>query len=180
MENHKDSRTRREEVRIVDRRFFTPDGEARDPGAARDEQDAAPDERRTASTNPDIHSELHAGRGDGSAAVPQPGGILHGAGRTPETARTSQDDPAAAAHFKNLILNLATSAAANLGEIPNPYSQQTEVDLEGARQLIDLLQALKVKTRGNLNQEELSLLDNLLYDLQVKFVSLQSTTPKKP
>ena len=104
---------------------------------------------------------------------------LHGAGDAPKAPATDPD-PVASAHFKNLILNLATSAAASLGEIPHPDFQQTEVDLEGARQLIDLLQALKVKTRANLNQEEAALLDSLLYDLQMKFVSLQSKTPKRP
>ena len=75
-------------------------------------------------------------------------------------------------------MNLATTAAANLGEMPNPFTQQTEIDLEGARQVIDLLLALQTKTRGNLTVEEERLLDSLLYDLQMKFVALQTRVSK--
>ena len=84
----------------------------------------------------------------------------------------------ASAQFVNLVRNLATTAAASLGEIPNPFTGQTEVDLEGARQVIELLQALQAKTRGNLTPEESRLLDSLLYDLRVAAVNLQTKAKK--
>jgi len=180
MDNQKDSRNQREEIRVVDRRFFTPEGEARDPNAARDEGETAAEDRATPTTASPGPTSSPAAGGRASSGARGPDMRPHGTGGGSDTAPGAASDPVAAAHFKNLVLNLATSAAANLGEIPQPYSQQTEVDLEGARQLIDLLQALKVKTQGNLNQEEAALLDSLLYDLQVKFVSLQSKPPKRP
>ena len=179
MDNQKDSRDQREEIRVVDRRFFTPEGEARNPDAASIDSETPAVTRSVTAAVPPGPIEFPVAPGRGSAAAPGRDPGPPGAGGTPGTASTVSD-PVAAAHFKNLILNLATSAAANLGEIPQPYSQLTEVDLEGARQLIDLLHALKIKTQGNLNQEEASLLDSLLYDLQVKFVSLQSKPPKRP
>jgi hypothetical protein len=96
----------------------------------------------------------------------------------PAATRPAGEEPAPSPHFKNLVLNLATTAAAGLGEIPSPFTGQTEVDLESARQVIDLLRALQAKTRGNLTPEEAELVDSLLYDLQVKYVRLQSRGSK--
>ncbi|HXH28006.1 MAG TPA: DUF1844 domain-containing protein [Candidatus Polarisedimenticolia bacterium] len=146
MDNARDARDKRQEIRVVDRRAFTAQGEARSPDAPAEEP-APP------------------------VTPPRPA-------PTASNATGARDQQAASTHFKNLILNLATSAAAGLGEIPNPYTQQTEVDLEGARQMIDLLLALQVKTRGNLAPEESSLLESLLFDLQTKFVSLRTQAPK--
>jgi hypothetical protein len=147
--------SRPQDIRVIDRRMFTPDGAPRHPDAPREEAAPAPVAHG--------HSE-------------RPGRALPDSGAT---APTSQEEQVAGAHFKNLVLNLATTAAANLGEIPNPFSRETEVDMEGARQIIDLLQALRLKTLGNLAPDENELLDSLLYDLRAKFVSLQKKSSKK-
>lgn len=152
---------RPQEIRVIDRRMFTPEGAPRTP-------DAPPEDATHAVPPPRPGSG--AGRAPSRRGEPVAGG----------GAATSREDQVAGAHFKNLVLNLATTAAANLGEIPNPFSRQTEVDLEGARQVIDLLQALGHKTRGNLSPEEQELLDSLLFDLKSKFVALQSKASKAP
>ncbi len=146
--------SKNEELRVVDRRMFTPDGQLRHPDQPREEAAPAP----------------AAPPGEPVAAPIRPEPV--------RGAAPTREEQVAAAHFKNLVLNLATTAAANLGEIPNPFSRQTEVDLEGARQVIDLLSALQIKTRGNLTVEERELMDSLLYDLRAKFVSLQSKAAK--
>ncbi|OLD65374.1 MAG: hypothetical protein AUI52_07445 [Acidobacteria bacterium 13_1_40CM_2_68_10] len=103
------------------------------------------------------------------------------AGETPRVASAppSREQQAASAQFVNLVRNLAATAAANLGEMPNPFTGQVEVDLDGARQVIDLLQALQVKTRGNLTTDESRLLESLLYDLKVAVVNHQKQKPSK-
>jgi len=143
-----------EELRVIDRRMFTPDGKPRDPDQPREESHPAHVSPASGPVGPSARPE------------PVPG------------AAPTREEQVAAAHFKNLVLNLATTAAANLGEIPNPFSRQTEVDMEGARQVIDLLSALHIKTRGNLSAEEKELMDSLLYDLRAKFVSVQSKAAK--
>jgi hypothetical protein len=102
------------------------------------------------------------------------------AGAMPPPEALPGEERLAGSHFKNLILNLATTAAASLGEIPNPFTQATETDLEGARQVIELMLSLRVKTRGNLTSEESTLLDSLISDLQMKYVSLQTGSPRTP
>ncbi|OLE65338.1 MAG: hypothetical protein AUG03_05295 [Acidobacteria bacterium 13_1_20CM_2_68_14] len=103
------------------------------------------------------------------------------AGETPRVASAppSREQQAASAQFVNLVRNLAATAAANLGEMPNPFTGQVEVDLDGARQVIDLLQALQVKTRGNLTTDESRLLESLLYDLKIAVVNHQKQKPSK-
>ena len=147
----------RDEIRVVDRRMFTPDGQRRTP-------DAPPDE--SPALNP----------------APAPAGPVRsapaGAPRV-ASAMPSREDQAASAQFVNLVRNLAATAAANLGEMPNPFTGQVELDLDGARQVIDLLQALQIKTRGNLTADESRLLESLLYDLKIAIVNQQKQKTSK-
>jgi len=84
------------------------------------------------------------------------------------------------AHFQNLVVNLARQAAANLGASRHPLSGQIEIDLEGAQQMIDLLQALRAKTIGNLTADEQDLLEGLIGDLQMQYVAVRSKGGKRP
>lgn len=71
--------------------------------------------------------------------------------------------------FLNLVQSLGYQALMNLGEIPNPMTQQTELNPEGAKEAIDLLIALRDKTQGNLSDDEKRMLETLLTQLQIKF-----------
>jgi hypothetical protein len=74
--------------------------------------------------------------------------------------------------FPAFLLSLNTSALIHMGLIPVPGSEQVEKSLPLAKQTIDLLDLIKEKTKGNLAQEEQDLLDNLLFDLKMKYVEL--------
>jgi len=74
--------------------------------------------------------------------------------------------------FASFVISLNTSALIHLGLLPDPASGQIQPNPELARQTIDLLGVLKEKTANNLAQEEQDLLDNLLYDLRLKFVEI--------
>ena len=71
--------------------------------------------------------------------------------------------------FLSLVQSLGYQVLMNLGEIPNPMTQQTELNPEGAKEAIDLLIALRDKTRGNLSDEEKKMLETLITQLQIKF-----------
>ncbi len=77
------------------------------------------------------------------------------------------------ASFSMLVMSVASSAAMALGLTPNPQTGKTETDKEMARFNIDLLLILKDKTKNNLSSEETELLDQLLKDLQLKFVQFK-------
>lgn len=72
--------------------------------------------------------------------------------------------------FSLFISTLGMQALMHFGEITNPLTKKKEEDLDQAKQTIDILQMLKVKTKGNLTEDESKVLDNLLYELQMKYV----------
>lgn len=72
--------------------------------------------------------------------------------------------------FSTFVIGLSAQALAHLGEIPDPVHQAVRVDLEAARQVIDILGLLRDKTKGNLDSAEGPLLESVLYDLRMKYV----------
>ena len=74
--------------------------------------------------------------------------------------------------FIEFVMMQAQNAALFLGQIPNPQTGQGEVNLEVAKMFIDQLAMIQEKTRGNLSQEEASVLKNTLANLQMAFVEV--------
>jgi hypothetical protein len=72
--------------------------------------------------------------------------------------------------FSTFLLSLSTSVLVNLGELPDPLTNSRELNLPLAHQTINLIEMLKEKTRGNLTDPEERLLDDLLYDLRMKYI----------
>jgi len=80
-------------------------------------------------------------------------------------------DPEPQLSFTAFVLSLASSAAIHFGDLPDPASGQTaEQNLEGAAQMIEILSLLEVKTRGNLTNDEREVLEQVLYELRMRFV----------
>jgi hypothetical protein len=73
--------------------------------------------------------------------------------------------------FSTFILSLSTSALVHLGELPDPITNKKEVKLQLAKQTISVIEMLKAKTKGNLTPEEENLLDNVLCDVRLKYLS---------
>jgi hypothetical protein len=73
--------------------------------------------------------------------------------------------------FTTFVVSLASSAAIHFGDLPDPDTgERAEVNLEGAAQMIDILALLEEKTRGNLTLEERQVLEQVLYELRLRFV----------
>jgi hypothetical protein len=68
------------------------------------------------------------------------------------------------------IFSLSSSALVHLGEIPEPETNQSRIDLPIAKQIIDTLGMLQEKTKGNLEQDEERLLKSVLYDLRMRYI----------
>lgn len=76
--------------------------------------------------------------------------------------------------FSDFILSLATTAAVHFGDIADPSTgEKGEPNLLAASQMIELIALLQVKTRGNLIEPEERLIDDLLYELRLRFVQAQ-------
>ena len=73
-------------------------------------------------------------------------------------------------NFSTFVISLSTQVLMHLGEVPSPLSGKVESDVPAAKQMIDLLAMLREKTRGNLNANEDRLMQDILFDLRMKYV----------
>lgn len=74
--------------------------------------------------------------------------------------------------FATFVLSLSHSALVHLGDAPNPINGAPDQNLPMARQTIDLLGLLEEKTSGNLTGEEERVLQQVLYDLRLRYVEV--------
>jgi hypothetical protein len=73
--------------------------------------------------------------------------------------------------FTSFVLSLASTAAIHFGDLPDPVSGEPgDVNLAGAVQMIEILSLLERKTKGNLTAEERQMLEQVLYELRLRFV----------
>lgn len=72
--------------------------------------------------------------------------------------------------FSAFILSLNASSLIHLGEIPDPESRLRSVNVPAAKHTIEILEIIKDKTAGNLDEDEDKLLDDILYNLRLKFL----------
>ena len=86
--------------------------------------------------------------------------------------QTSTQSGALAQRFIEFVMMQAQNAALFLGQIPNPQTGEGEVNLDLARMFIDQLAMIQEKTRGNLSNEETTVLKNTLANLQMAFVEV--------
>jgi hypothetical protein len=76
--------------------------------------------------------------------------------------------------FANFIISLATTAAVHFGDITDPSTgERGAPNLAAAGQMIEIIAMLQEKTRGNLSEPEAKLVDDLLYELRLRFVQAQ-------
>jgi len=81
------------------------------------------------------------------------------------------------ATFSGFVISLTTTAAVHFGDYPDPATGETRPpNLEGAAQMIEILAMLELKTRGNLTAQERTLLEQVLYDLRMRFVAARQET----
>ena len=72
--------------------------------------------------------------------------------------------------FMQFVMGLSHSGMMQLGKVMNPMTQKIEKDLIGVQATIDLLVALREKTKGNLSKVEEDLLTNSISTLQLNYV----------
>jgi hypothetical protein len=99
---------------------------------------------------------------------------------------TDHVDPSAAADaqrqptvtFPAFVLSLVHTAAVHFGDVADPATgTPSPVNLAGAHQIIEILALLEQKTRGNLSPEERQMMEQVLYELRLRFVEVAGATP---
>jgi hypothetical protein len=165
--------------KVVDRRPFNPDGTPRELSAEEKEAQEAAKAKAAAEPRPEA---LPASE---PATPPRPEPQSAHVASEPHaaheqagpTGRDPLDDPAS---FISLIMSLASNAAASLGMMPHPVTGETGVDLKTAKHWIDVLGMLEKKTAGNLDPQEDQMLEGLLADLRMQYVSFSGAPPPPP
>jgi len=73
-------------------------------------------------------------------------------------------------NFSTFVISLSTQALMHLGEIADPMTGKVASDIPVAKQMIDIIGVLRDKTRGNLDPGEQQLMEDVLYDLRMRYV----------
>jgi hypothetical protein len=92
--------------------------------------------------------------------------------------QTSTQSGELSQRFVEFVMMHAQNAALFLGQIPNPKTGVGEVNLELAKMFIDQLEMIQEKTRGNLSNEESTVLRNTLSNLHMAYVDVAQKAPK--
>lgn len=74
--------------------------------------------------------------------------------------------------FSTFVTSLSVSALFHMGVMPDPETNRPSVNIPMARQTIDLVALLREKTLGNLREDEQRHLDNVFYDLKMRFIRI--------
>ena len=173
--------------KITDRRLFNADGTPRDIERTAEEpaaetapataatpaetetptaQTAAPPSE-TARREPSQTPPVETPRESRTASTPAAAAGASGAAED-----TTAGDPTA---FANLVMFIASPAAAAMGMTEHPGLAPGELDLPLAKHCIDLLGTIQQKTRGNLGMQEQQILEGLLTELRMQYISLTPT-----
>jgi hypothetical protein len=155
-----------ETFKVVDRRLFTETGELRKDVA--EQQDR---EHEAAATLNAVQAARNAKLSVSPDASPAGRPKIEALGAMPDTA-SAKETPMRSSAFENLIRSLGQNAAMLLGGYADPRTGQPMLDLEGAREMIDMLDALREKTRGNLVPEEETLVVDVLGNLKLAFMEM--------
>jgi hypothetical protein len=154
--------------KVADRRKFNADGSVRE-GVVLDE----PKPPKPADPLP----ELEPKEPDSSAIEPIAGDFdAHSDPDLEEEDVPGADDPAS---FVNFLSTIATNAAAALGAVPHPATGKRSLDLDSGKYWLDVLGMLRDKTKTNLHPQEARLLDGLLADLRMQYVTVVRATEEK-
>jgi hypothetical protein len=172
-------------LKVVDRRPFNPDGTPRELSSEEQEASdrAANDFSKAVAAENAPRPAPAQPAAAGPAPTPrqaEPKAAPSASQPEPETAHPGHDPLDDPASFLSLIMSLASNAAASLGMMPHPVTGESGVDLKTAKHWIDVLGMLEQKTHGNLDPQEDQVLESLLADLRMQYVSLTSSPTPPP
>lgn len=94
------------------------------------------------------------------------------AAATATTSSAAADPAMPPASFEMLVTTLATEALVAMGQMPHPLTGKAELHHNQAQYLIDTLDVLKQKSKGNLTTEEQDLIDSVLHQLRMLFIAV--------
>ena len=155
--------------KVTDRRLFNADGSPRD---------LPPEERPQPKPEPVTTNAAAAAAGAQTEAATAPPPVEPAPEAEEEFTEEELADARDPAGFLSFIMSIASNAASALGMMEHPVTHQREVDVELGKHWIDVLGMLEKKTAGNLTSKERQMLEGLLADLRMQYVSLINAAPR--
>jgi len=152
--------------KVTDRRLFNADGSPRD---------LPPEEKPEpqVSVAAEAAAAAAAAKPAQSQAIPEPAATSEAAAEPDEELTEAELEEARdPASFVAFIMSIASNAASALGMMEHPVTHQREVDVELGKHWIDVLGMLQKKTANNVTPQEKRMLEGLLADLRMQYVSL--------
>ena len=182
-----------ETFKVIDRRLFGEDGELRKDVVEQERRDEEAAEKKAAGQLQQKAKAAASAAGTGKSTTSQwaaekahdAHGLIAPESSQEMAGRDEFSDEAGGANtptsrsFQMLVDFLTRNAAAMLGGMADPRTGQAFVDLEGAREVIDMLDALREKTRGNLSKEEDDLLIEVLGSLKLTFMEISKAAAEQ-
>jgi hypothetical protein len=160
--------------KVTDRRLFNADGSPRELSPEETVEikaEAKPETNEPPQPSSAPTETQAASPTDSAGAAEQPQAEMQDEIEIP-----GADDPAS---FANFLMSIASNAASSLGMMEHPVTRKREVDLELGKHWIDVLGMLQDKTRNNLSPQEQQIMEGLLADLRMQYVSLANATTQK-
>jgi hypothetical protein len=161
--------------RVTDKRKFNADGSLREGVELDPPKAEKPAEPEAAAAPPAVEAP--------AAELPETGRLAEfdDPGEEMGAAEDEEEIPGAEdpASFVNFLSTLATNAAAALGAMPHPATGKRSLDLDTGKYWLDIMAMLREKTKGNLHPQEGRLLDGILGDLRMQYVTLVRATEEK-
>jgi hypothetical protein len=153
-EQKRDAEQQESSFKVIDKRPFTSEGELRPDVVAEQEREMS--------------------REAAKEVVKEQAGAAATAERlvTEKAEKPDAVTPKSSAAFENLVRMIGSNAAMVLGAYADPRTGQPVIDPDAARELIDMLDALQEKTKGNLAPEEDSMLLDLLGKLKMTYLEV--------
>jgi hypothetical protein len=188
-----------ETFKVVDRRLFGEDGELRQDVVEQERRNEEAAEKKAAaqvqkkaeaaaasSPGKSVPAQTASPLAANAGALDAQGAAGNGdalSGVTPEDAAAETQEAGeinpTSRSFQMLIDFLTRNAAAMLGGMADPRTGQAFVDLEGAREVIDMLDALREKTRGNLSKDDDNLLIEVIGSLKLTFMEISKVAAEQ-
>ena len=159
--------------KVTDRRKFNADGSVKDGVVieASKPEEPAPAAAEPVSKAADKRAQAHQETLEAPSETDESSSYADDSDDIP-----GAEDPAS---FVNFLSTLATNAAASLGAMPHPATGKRSVDLETGKYWLDVLAMITEKTKGNLHVKESRLLEGILADLRMQYVTMVRATEEK-
>ena len=156
--------------KVTDRRLFNPDGTPREVAPEEAPKPASAVEAAAPAPAAPPPASNEAAPPESQKRDPQPPQTeASGSVEADEDELGALDDPAG---FVSFVMSIASNAASSMGMMEHPVTHSREINLEIAKHWIDVLGMLETKTRNNLLAQEEKILEGLLADLRMQYVSM--------